>query len=139
MFGGWGVAQRMTGGRALVDDAHSLSRHRLGIVVGESLRVDDEAAHWKRDRRRQARGKGEQLVGVAVGHHEELVLELRGRQEQARGDIARHDERGVGDVHHDGGRRGRAHGDPDVPLASTPIPRTSAAKTAEAEGWLRVA
>ncbi len=33
VLGGGGVAQRMTGGRALVDDPHSLSRHRLGVVV----------------------------------------------------------------------------------------------------------
>lgn len=111
----------------------------LAFVVGESLRVDDEAAHRKRNGYRQACLERKQPVGVAVFHHEKLVLGLCGRQEHGSGDFARHVERGVGDVDDDGGRRRRAHGDPYGPLAATSVSRMSAAKTASREGRLRVA
>ena len=69
---GGAVATHVRGGEAFVVPlllGVLLWAGRLGVVVGESLRVDDEAAHWKRDRRRQAGRKREELVSVAVGHH----------------------------------------------------------------------
>lgn len=93
----------MSAGGLRVDDAHSFSRHRFLRIFGESFRVDDETAHGKRDGRSEVRRKREQLVGVAVGHQEELVIELGGRQEEARREIAGDYERCVGNVDHDSG------------------------------------
>lgn len=71
---GWWVTQRGTPAGPFVDDPHAPCHHRLVSIVFETLRIEYQSANREHHGLRPGHGAGEDLVGVRVGHAQELGL-----------------------------------------------------------------